>query len=260
MTQPNPQDTDPTAAPTDTEPAITAHVVSDAEGWIIEPGSPRRGWMDDTNGFAYRCLPLSIANQAGWVVRCPCDVRAVWNGGDLKTDTRVVLPSGAGSYAQQVTSHFGWGIITFSIPWVFRTPPGYALIVRGPTNFFLPGLAALDGIVETDWATSTFTMNWQVVDPDREVRFSMGDPICMLIPYRVDQLERFRPVQMRLESNPQLEREYRTWAESRRSFNANPERKAEDWQKDYFRGETTGGSKAREHRSRLKLRKFDDLT
>ena len=41
----------------------------------IIPAPANRVWMDDgTQGWANRCLPLRIANQAGWFVleRCGC--------------------------------------------------------------------------------------------------------------------------------------------------------------------------------------------
>jgi hypothetical protein len=38
--------------------------------------------MDDTNQrFAYRCIPLSIANASGWEIVLPFSFSAVWNGG-----------------------------------------------------------------------------------------------------------------------------------------------------------------------------------
>jgi hypothetical protein len=35
----------------------------------IRPASARREWMDQTiDSFAYRCLPLNIANAHGWEI------------------------------------------------------------------------------------------------------------------------------------------------------------------------------------------------
>ena len=42
-----------------------------------------------------------------------------------KRDTDQFLPS----------SHFGNGILTWHLPMLFRTPPGYNLSVRGPANY-----------------------------------------------------------------------------------------------------------------------------
>ena len=48
----------------------------------IETGDQRREWMDETpDRFAYRCLPLLIANQAGWDLLCPTKFWLRWDGG-----------------------------------------------------------------------------------------------------------------------------------------------------------------------------------
>ena len=51
---------------------LTAHVVRSTEGWTLEPAPLQRDWMDQTvSRAAYRCLPMAMANQAGWLIRCP---------------------------------------------------------------------------------------------------------------------------------------------------------------------------------------------
>jgi uncharacterized protein DUF6065 len=52
-------------------------------GWrpLIRPASAKRDWMDQTSeSFAYRCLPLNIANAHGWELLNPCAFDACWNG------------------------------------------------------------------------------------------------------------------------------------------------------------------------------------
>ena len=52
------------------------------EAPTIVPGRSERAWMDATGQhFAYRCLPLTIANSMGWEILCPIGVTAGWNGG-----------------------------------------------------------------------------------------------------------------------------------------------------------------------------------
>ena len=49
------------------------------QGWAprIAPASARRDWMTSTpESFAYRCLPLAIANAHGWEVLSPCGFSA----------------------------------------------------------------------------------------------------------------------------------------------------------------------------------------
>src|SRR6202035_4645380 len=52
-------------------------------GWepLIRPAEATRDWMSETpESFAYRCLPLNIANAHGWEVLSPCAFDAIWNG------------------------------------------------------------------------------------------------------------------------------------------------------------------------------------
>jgi len=243
----------------DGRPLLVAHVVGDTRGWTIEPASPRRQWMDDfANGFAYRCLPLVMANQAGWVIRSPAAFEAVWSGQPSQHAMTVTMDKGYESYAGHISSHFGNGILTFSIPWLFRTPSGLGLMVRGPTNSFKFNAAPLDGFVETDWAPFTFTMNWKIIKPQIPVRFERNEPICLIHPFDPRLMESLRAVQAPISSDPGLEMHYRAWAKSRHAFNDNKERKASDWQKNYIRGQHTDGTfTTGDHRTNLKVPKFE---
>jgi hypothetical protein len=54
----------------------------------IVPAPVERSWMDRTNnGFAYRCLPLNIANAHGWLILNPVAFVAEWNGGPGPAET-----------------------------------------------------------------------------------------------------------------------------------------------------------------------------
>src|SRR5690349_7702460 len=117
--------------------------------------------------FAYRCLPMVMANQAGWMIGSPADFTACWNGGGKREDVwfnfggtqssnQFAFSVFAGPIENQtdirISSHFANGIVTFQIPYLFRTPPEINLWVKGPSNYFKDGACPLEGIVETDWA------------------------------------------------------------------------------------------------------------
>jgi hypothetical protein len=45
----------------------------------LRPAPRRRDWMDTTSRqYAYRCLPLAIANQHAWEILCPVPFEASW--------------------------------------------------------------------------------------------------------------------------------------------------------------------------------------
>ncbi|HEY9507701.1 MAG TPA: DUF6065 family protein [Gemmatimonadales bacterium] len=240
-------------------PTITASLLFDTS-FAIHPAPRRRAWMNDTQGgFAYHCLPLVMANQAGWILTSGRTVLATWTGGSTPEDLTVESPEGEDPPA---SSQFGHGILSWEIPYVFRTSPGYNLLARGPANWWKDGAVPLEGLVETDWSVATFTMNWKLTTPGLEVRFEPDDPICMLVPQRRGELESFEPSVGRLEDQPELQRQYRAWERARNDAiarledPARPQGVPTEWQRDYLRGTAPGGAHAGEHQTRLNLRDF----
>jgi hypothetical protein len=187
--------------------------------------------MDSTpEKFANRCLPMLMANQSGWYITTSVEVRAFWSGREEK-ESLVVSDGGA-------ISHFGSGILTWNIPWLFRTSPGWNLLVRGPANMPKKHAYPLEGLVETDRTSATFTMNW-LLDPDEEIRFSAGDPIAMIVPQRREDLEEFDP-DIVLIGDTDEGPAYESWSASRSQFNSDLEKpgseaQARAWEKDYFK-------------------------
>jgi len=136
---------------------LTAYII-DGHDVRIRPAPVERQWMDDSDRrFAYRCLPLNIANAHGWELLCTTAFSAIWDGGKSLDSVHVTVGPDA---TPSAISHFGSGILTFHVPCLFRTDPGIDLYATGPVNRPKDGIAALSGIIETDWSPYTFTMNW----------------------------------------------------------------------------------------------------
>src|SRR6188472_1682483 len=172
-------------------PSLTAYALQPHLGMRLVPAPVRRDWMDRTpNRFAYRCLPLLIANQSGWLILNPDPIQATWDGSD-RLDGVAIEPLSA--RLPTVRSHFGSGVLTWNVPYLFRTSAGYNLHVRGPANAPKDGATPLEGIVETDWSPATFTVNWKLTRPGLPVVFEADEPICMIAPQRRGELEAVRP-------------------------------------------------------------------
>ena len=243
------------------EPVFTAYRLNDQQTVHLVPADIDRAWMDGSpNRFAYRCLPLAIANQCGWVLTCPCSFALYWYGGPLTSDLELRFD---GPPDNTVQTHFGSGVLTFTVPFLFRTPPGVNLWVKGPANSPKDGIQALEGVVETDWSASTFTMNWKVTRAFEWVRFEKGEPFCMLVPVPRGLAEGFLPRIERIEANPALHGEYQRWEAGRRGFlqglkELDPGAVKQGWQKDYFKGKTPDGRDIEEHQTRLRIREFTE--
>ncbi len=132
----------------------------------------------DAGPHAYHCLPMVVANQWGWQVLCPTDVLVTWDGTPEPAGVRVEVDP---RYAPAITSRFGHGIVTFSPPWLFRTPTGWDLYVKGPGNRWKANCVPLEGVVETWWLPYTFTLNWKLVEPGT-VFFRAGESLAQLVP------------------------------------------------------------------------------
>lgn len=243
-------------------PELTAFRIHKYTSMPIVPAPGARKWMDETNQrFAYRCLPLLIANQSGWFLLNTHKIRAVWNGGKQMRDLTAICKAGPKDAPCPAMSHFGDGVLTFNLNYLFRTPPGWNLLARGPANMPKDGAAALEGVIETDWAVATFTMNWKMTTPNLPVDFEIGEPICMIVPVRRGEVESFAPTTRELSSEPQLAQEFKLWADSRLNFNKQlvqpgSEAAEEKWQRDYMHGATPSGVTAPQHQVKLAVREF----
>ena len=217
--------------------------------------------MDATpQSYATRCLPLNIANAHGWELLCPTGFEAVWRG-SREVGSVVITPDPNTPETFAPVSIFGVGVMTFHVYGIFRTPPGWNLLVGPTPNRFIDGISGLTGIIETDWAPFTFTMNWKFTRPNHPVRFNAGDPFCFFYPVQRGALERFEPRFAPLNADSDTARQFAAWSKSRDAFQVeiktrhvtNP---SEGWQKTYYRGVDMDGKKFTDHETRLHLKEF----
>ena len=235
------------------------------DGWKprLRAAPSRRDWMDATpESFAYRCLPLNIANAHGWELLSPIGFEAEWNGGGGTDDVTIRLdhPTPEGL---PPCSIFGNGVLTFHAEGLFRTPPGFNLWLSGPPNSFKDGIAPLGGVIETDWSPYSFTMNWRFTRPNHPIRFEENEPFAWFFPLPRDLPERVRPRIAPIDEAPDLKRQFAAWSASRDAFQARmrthpPSAPADKWQKLYYRGVDADGRKGcPDHRGKLRLAEFE---
>lgn len=223
----------------------------------IPPAAIQRDWMDaTTQRFAYRCTPMAIANASGWELRCPFDFEAAWDGTNSLEAITVVTSASRTNVERLVASHFGHGVLTFHIGWLFRRPPGWALWVRGNPNQLKDGIIPLDGLVETDWLPFTFSMNWRFTRPGR-VCFKKDEPFCFMTLSPHGALDDIQPILRDLADDPVLAADYSRWRDSRTDFNARLRSNdagtlGQGWQKTYVHGAESRSARAF-HISKRKL-------
>jgi Family of unknown function (DUF6065) len=244
-------------------PLIAYHQSPAKPDMPIVPGSRVRSWIEEDARHGRHCLPLMMANQCGWFLLNNHAFTARWHGEPSPDSLEVVYDDTAPRF--RAHSAFGHGILSFMVPYLFRTPPGINLLVRGPSNGVRDGIAPLEGLVETDWAVATFTMNWRFTRPGVDVRFERDDPVCMLVPQQRGFLESFEPQLRDIDTNPDLRAANAAFNQRRhdslvRGFAAEHVADAQrpGFEKDYMRGSSPMGDRAPEHQRKMDLASFVD--
>lgn len=239
-------------------PCITAYQLYD-QALPITQASPTRDWMHETEERkAMRCLPLRMASQHGWIIRNTHRLVVIWSGGEGPETVNILYHPERPEHLL-ARSFLGHGILTFQLPYLFRTSPGYNLLVRGPANCPKDGISPLEAIVETDWSEASFLMSWQITRPRTPLVFEVGEPLCMIVPQRRGDLERFETSIRPLDEDAELANGFQEWRDSRNGFNARrlAEGPSVGWQMHYARGMNVSGNVAFEHQTRFELASFE---
>lgn len=217
---------------------------TDGTGWDWCWADWERAWMSATpQRYAYRCLPLTIMNQTGWWLKNPVGFTVVWNGRLEPGTMEFRFDAAPEMWSQWINNQFGQGVITWNTPFLFRTrPAGSRIMVCGPVNYFKQNAHPLTALIESDWISMSFTMNWKIMTPGQPTRFEAGEPLFQVIPLATNicaDLEQSAVTFQRLSDNPELHRDYNEWDKGRREFHqkkAQGEVKPDSWQRDYFQG------------------------
>jgi hypothetical protein len=248
---------------------ITAYKV-DEHVLPIVPGRKKRWWMEETSHkYAYRCLPLPICNTTGWEILSPCDFIVRWNGEATQEGLEFFYEDTKYNF---LASAFGWGIVTIHSGYLFKTSPGWDILVRGSPNWQPEWMYPLSGIVETWWLPFTFTLNWKLHQAG-EYRFFRDDPLGFILPIPHD-YEDIEPEIKDISENPELEYKFNNWSKIREqtiaetvvAFKENKDYgsvKLNDpkthWEATYMKGLDKEGNRYENHITNRKFPEFKEV-
>jgi hypothetical protein len=156
------------------------------------------------------CLPMACANTLGWAILNDCDFTASWDG--------CAEPGGVSITSDgrpTVVPNFGGGHLTWFVPYMFRLPAGWDLLVMPPANVVKDGIGGLSGLVEADHTVCGLSIVWRISRPYHPVNFAAGEPIAQILPQRRADLEQFQPEVRDLRDEPELAGEYLAWRRQR---------------------------------------------
>jgi hypothetical protein len=191
---------------TDKEKGITFPIV---------PLTAKRKWMTESKEkYAYKCLPLNIANQYGFAVLSPADFTLDWWGGKNGGEVDFEIKSDDPDLADHFHSYFGEGTFTLHVDFVLKTPEGFSTYLRGVPNQAKHGVVPLDAIVETDWLTFTFTYNFILTEPGI-YSFKKDEPLFCFFPIERNTVENFKLREARMEDDPNFLESFENYAKER---------------------------------------------
>jgi hypothetical protein len=159
---------------------------------IIEKPSKKRDWF--TPHF-YRCLPLTIGNRYGFIIKSEFDFSFIWDGTESTESIFFNFDktkNNLNDFYPRIESRFGSGIITINTPFVLRTPPGVNLMTINPPNYIIPNITVMTGVIEADNLRRNFTFNLKIQIPNIQVNIPAGTPLAAFIPiprYYADSFE-----------------------------------------------------------------------
>jgi hypothetical protein len=164
--------------PSTYDPTLTQERILD----MVKRPDKKRDWFDP---HFYRCLPLTIGNQYGFIVSSEFDITFEWNGGDSIDSIFFKFDENKGDLNKlypRIETHFGHGIITINTPYSFKTPPGVNLITMNPPNYVIPNVTVMTGVIETDNLRRSFTFNLKIQMPNIRTTIPAGYPLAAFMP------------------------------------------------------------------------------
>jgi len=152
----------------------------------IKPLGGTRDWMDVTwEKHAYRCFPITLANQYGWGISFPEDISFIWDGTVNESAKHVTITKGQ-KYA---TSQRGSATVSFNTGIMLSTSPGIDMLSMPPANHFVRGVQAFTTIINTSFFHGQIPCALRVTEPNVEITIKAGTPVIAIIPIDLNILQ-----------------------------------------------------------------------
>lgn len=213
-------------------------------------GKPKRDWF---NSHFYYCLPLTVGNQYGFIIKSLRTFEMEWDGRvDSPEDIKINFLDNNDSANQTIKSGFGSGILTIQNRFAIRTPVGINIMTIQPPNIFIPGTAAMTGVIESDNLRRDFTFNLKITVPNYKIRVNRGDAIGAFIPIKRYEVDKYSVKNIvDVFSKEVHKNELKDLAEFGRQRSQEDTGKPHQSGRKYFNGNHAFGQKFEDHQKRL---------
>lgn len=224
---------------------------------VVEPliGHPNREWFHHM-AFSM-CLPLTIANQYGFVIKAAHDIELFWDGTDGPVQ---VISEGFHNpnSIQGYFNNFNHGILSIENQFIMKTPPNTNILVTQPPNHYIEGIHFMTGVVEADNLRRAFTFNIKVTTPNKTIKIKKGDWLSGFMPIPRFFVENYELVSAKkifseeLLQNEKKHTEILHWERHANKIEGGDKGKVNGSGRRYFKGIHPNQKPYRNHQKRIK--------
>lgn len=152
---------------------------------ILEPLPVKRQWATDLPyPHAYKCFPVTLANQMGYGISFPDDIIFEWDG------NQNILPSSI----KVITGHKwvymdrGWGTVSFKTGLIFKTDEDVSMLSYPVPNLFVDGFQIFTTLISTSFFESPWQVAGQVTRSKYKIILPARTPVSAVMPISLSQL------------------------------------------------------------------------
>jgi len=148
--------------------------------------SAKRDWMDNTwEAHAYHCFPVSLANQLGWYISFPEDIKFIWDGINDSSPDHVKVLAGE----KYVSTGRANATISFNTGISFETESNISLFSMPVPNYPRDGITPFSTIISTSFYGGELPCAWMITKPNVEITIKANTPVIAIIPIDLSDLQ-----------------------------------------------------------------------
>jgi Family of unknown function (DUF6065) len=151
---------------------------------ILEPLPVKRQWATDLPyPHAYKCFPVTLANQMGYGISFPDDIIFEWDGTNTASSTVKVHAGHKWVYLDR-----GWGTVSFKTGLIFKTDEDVSMLSYPVPNLFVDGFQIFTTLISTSFFESAWQVAGQITRYNYKIILPARTPVSAVMPISLSQL------------------------------------------------------------------------
>jgi hypothetical protein len=142
--------------------------------------------MDDTyDKHAYRCFPVSLANQAGWFFSFSEDIEFIWDGITDTNSNHITILKGE----KFLSTNRANATLSFDTGLTIETKKNLSLLIMPVPNQFIDGISCYTTIISTSVLKAPLPAAWRITKSNEVIKIPSGTPIAAILPISIKDIE-----------------------------------------------------------------------